>query len=244
VTWGTLLLLAGLALVDSTSVGTLLIPLWMLLDPKVRVPQFLAYVATVAGFYLVVGILLTAGAGSLRGLFAAAATHDVVSWAQLVLGVLLFVVSFWFDPKRVARRRARRGGPDPAQRWQARLAAARASYRTTVVLGVAAAGIEVMSMLPYLAAIGVIAAAGVGVGVWLPVLAGYVLVMVLPALVLLGVRLAVHRRAEPALRRLSAWMGRHMDGVLGWVLAIIGFLLARDAAVRLDLFGMGVAALA
>ncbi len=238
-TWGTLAFLGGLALVDSTSVGTLLIPLWMLLDPKVRVPQFLAYLATVAGFYFVVGVVLTAGAGSLRGLLAGAAAHHALNWAQLVLGVLLFVVSFWFEPKRVARRRARRGGPDPAQRWQARLAAARASYRTTVTLGVVAAGIEVMSMLPYLAAVGVLTASGAGVVVWLPVLGAYVLVMVLPALVLLGVRLAVHARAEPVLHRLSGWMGRHMDGVLGWVLAIIGFLLARDAAVKLDLFGMG-----
>ena len=238
-TWGTLAFLGGLALVDSTSVGTLLIPLWMLLDPRVRVPQFLAYLATVAGFYFLVGVVLTAGAGSLRGLLAGAAAHDVLNWAQLVLGVLLFVVSFRFESKRVARRRARRGGPDPAQRWQARLAAARASYRTTVTLGVVAAGIEVMSMLPYLAAVGVLTASGAGVAVWLPVLGAYVLVMVLPALVLLGVRLAVHSRAEPLLHRLSGWMGRHMDGVLGWVLAVIGFLLVRDAAVRLDLFGMG-----
>jgi cytochrome c biogenesis protein CcdA len=237
-TWGTLLFLGGLALVDSTSVGTLLIPLWMLLDPKVRVPQFLAYLATVAGFYFVVGVVLTAGAGSLRGLFAGAAANDAVNWAQLALGVLLFAASFWFDPKRAARRRSRRGGPDPAQRWQARLAAARASYRTTVALGVVAAGIEVMSMLPYLAAVGVLTASGAGVAVWLPVLGAYVLVMVLPALVLLGVRLAVHQRAEPVLRRLSGWMGRHMDGVVGWVLAIIGFLLARDAAAKLGLFGM------
>ena len=236
-TWGTLAFLGGLALVDSTSVGTLLIPLWMLLDPKVRVPQFLAYLATVAGFYFIVGVVLTAGAGSLRGLLAGAAAHDAVNWAQLVLGVLLFAVSFWFEPKRVARRRARRGGQDPAQRWQARLAAARASYRTTVTLGVVAAGIEVMSMLPYLAAVGVLTASGAAAAVWLPVLGAYVLVMVLPALVLLGVRLAVHARAEPVLHRLSGWMGRHMDGVLGWVLAIIGFLLARDAAVRLGLFG-------
>jgi Sap, sulfolipid-1-addressing protein len=100
---------------------------------------------------------------------------------------------------------------------------------------------RVMSMLPYLAAVGVITVAGPSVAVWLPVLAAYVLVMVLPALLLLGVRLAVHRQAEPVLRRLSGWLGRRMDGVLGWVLAIIGVLLAGDAAVRLGLFGLDAA---
>ena len=234
----TLVFLAGLALVDSTSVGTLLIPVWMLLAPEVRVRQFLVYLATVAGFYFAVGALLTAGAGSLRGLADGVAGNDVLSWIQLVFGVLLVAASFWFDPKRVRKRRARAGGPDPAERWQSRLAAARASYRTTAVLGLAAAGIEVASMLPYLAAIGLITAAGVSPVVWLPVLAGYVLVMVLPAVLLLGVRLAVRRRAEPVLQRLSGWMARHMDGVLSWVLAIIGILLARDAVLKLQLFGL------
>jgi hypothetical protein len=238
--WNTLAFLAGLALVDSTSVGTLLIPLWMLLAPEIRVRQFLVYLGTVAGFYFVVGVLLTAGAGSLRVLADGVAGNDLLSRIQLAFGVLLFAASFWFEPKWVRRRRARRGGPDPAERWQARLAAARASYRTTAGLGIAAAGIEVASMLPYLAAIGLITAADVSAVVWLAVLAGYVVVMVVPALLLLGIRLAVRRRAEPVLRRLSGWMARHMDGVLSWVLGIIGFLLARDAVVKLHLFGLGL----
>jgi len=37
---------------------------------------------------------------------------------------------------------------------------------------------------------------------------------------------------------LSGWMARHMDGVLSWVLAIIGILLARDAVLKLQLFGL------
>lgn len=239
--WSTLGFLAGLALVDSTSVGTLLIPLWMLLAPEIRVRQFLVYLATVAGFYLAVGVLLTTGAGALSALADGVSDNDVLSWIQLVFGGLLVAASFWFDPKRVRRRRARRGRPDPAELWQARLAAARASYRTTVGLGIAAAGIEVASMLPYLAAIGLITAADVSPAVWLPVLAGYVVIMVLPALLLLGIRLAVRRRAEAVLQWLSVWLARHMDGVLSWVLAIIGILLARDAALKLQLFGLGAA---
>jgi hypothetical protein len=241
VEWDKLVFLAGLALVDSTSVGTLLIPLWMLLAPEIRVRQFLVYLATVAGFYFLVGVLLTAGAGSLRTLADGVSGNDVLSWVQLVFGVLLFAASIWFDPKWVRRRRARRGGPDPAERWQSRLAAARASYRTTAGLGLAAAGIEVASMLPYLAAIGLITASDVSAAVWLPVLAGYVVIMVVPAVLLLGIRLAVRHRAEPVLRRLSGWLARHMDGVLSWVLAIIGILLVRDAVLKLHLFGLGAA---
>jgi hypothetical protein len=231
VEWTLLAALAGLALIDSTSIGTLLIPLWMLLEPKLRVRQFFVYLATVAGFYFVVGILLTAGAGTVRELVDGSA---VVSWIQLVLGVALFALSFYFDPKRVRRRR---GGVDPAMRWRARLSTAEASPAAMAGLGVAAAGIEVMSMLPYLAAVGLITAAGVGAPVWVPVLAGYVVVMILPALLLVGVRVALGSRVETPLQVVSAWLWRHMDGALSWVLAIIGFLLARDAVVRLGLIG-------
>jgi hypothetical protein len=232
---GTLLAaLVGLALVDSTSVGTLLIPLWMLLEPKLRVRQFVVYLGTVAGFYFVVGLVLMVGAGSLGRLLDG---NRVVSWVQLVLGVALFLLSFWFEPKRVRRRRARRGGVDTATRWRSRLSTAEASPRAMMGLGVGAAGIEVLSMVPYLAAIGLLTAADVGAPVRVSLLTAYVVVMVLPALVLLGVRTALGSRIERPLELVSAWMSRHLDGALSWVLAIIGILLARDAVLRLDLIG-------
>ena len=227
--------LAGLALIDSTSAGTLLIPLWMLLEPSLRVRQFLVYLGTVAGFYLVVGLVLMAGAGTLRGLLADAG--DVVGWAQLVLGAALFLASFWFDPKRVRARRARRGGVDAAQRWRARLSTAEGSPRAMAGLALVAVGIEVFSMVPYLAAVGLLTAADVGAPVRVALLTGYVVVMVLPAVLLLGVRAALGSRIERPLQRVSAWMSRHLDGALGWVLAIIGVLLVRDAVIRLDLIG-------
>jgi hypothetical protein len=226
--------LVGLALVDSTSVGTLLIPLWMLLEPKLRVRQFFVYLATVAGFYFVVGLVLMTGAGAVRGLLDG---NRVVGWVQLGLGVALVALSFYFDPKRVRRRRARHGGVDPALRWRARLSTAEASPRAMAGLAVIAAGIEVLSMVPYLAAIGLLTAADVSAPVRVALLTGYVVVMVLPALVLLGVRTALGSRIEKPLQLVSAWMSRHLDGALGWVLAIIGVLLARDAALRLDLIG-------
>jgi hypothetical protein len=233
--WGTLAALAGLAIVDSTSVGTLVIPLWMMLDPRFRAPLFFVYLGTVAGFYFLVGVVLTAGAGTLRGL--AADGGDALLWVQLVVGASLFALSFRYEPKRIRRRRARLAGPGPAERWQARLSTSQGSYRAMVVLALAAAGIEVLSMVPYLAAIATITASGVGAPVWLPVLAGYVVVMVLPAVVLLGIRLAVHDRIRPALEVISGWMSRRMEEALGWVLAIVGFFLTADAVTRLELIG-------
>ena len=58
--------LVGLALVDSTSFGTLLIPVWLLLAPgRTRWGRVLLYLGTVAVFYLALGVALSAGAGPL-----------------------------------------------------------------------------------------------------------------------------------------------------------------------------------
>jgi hypothetical protein len=235
VEWSLLVALAGLALVDSTSFGTLVIPLWMMLDPRFRASFFFAYLGTVAAFYFVVGVALTAGAGSLRAL--AIGGGDTLLWVQLVVGLVLFLLSFRYEPKRIRRRRMRTGGAGPEQRWQARLSTSQGSYRAMVLLGVAAAGIEVLSMLPFLAAIGLITSAAVPAPIWLPTLAGYVAVMVLPALLLLALRLALHRRIEAVLQVLSTWLSARMEEALGWVLAVVGFLLAADATTRLELIG-------
>lgn len=221
--------LAGLALIDSTSIGTLVVPIWMLLSPRVRASRFLIYLATVAIFYALVGVALVLGAEAATAAFAGLSSARWVSWAQLAIGVGLFAWSFRFDGKK--------RGPGRADRWKARLTGEDATAGAMVVLGLGAATLEVATMLPYLAAIGLITSAGLPVAGWLAVLGGYVLVMILPALVLGGLRALARHRADPLLERLSGWLARHTAGALGWVLGIAGFLLARDAAFRLGLFG-------
>lgn len=235
--FGVPLILAGLALVDSTSIGTLVIPLWMMLEPRMRVSRFMTYLATVTGFYFLVGIALVLGAGALRHALAGAGDSPALSWTQLAVGVGLFGLSFRYDSKQVAKRRAATGRPDRLSRWRQKMAGGDASTAGVVALALAAVGLEVMTMLPYLAAIGVITTAQLGAHLWLPLLLGYVLVMVLPAIVLFALRVLARRRIEPILVRLNGWMSRYSVGALGWVLGIIGFLLAADAVTRLQLVG-------
>ncbi|WP_033342506.1 GAP family protein [Catenuloplanes japonicus] len=223
--------LAGLALIDSTSIGTLVIPIWMLLAPRVRASRFLIYLATVAVFYAVVGVILVLGAEAATAAFSGLADARWVSWVQLAAGVGLFAWSFRFDGKR-------RRGPGRADRWKARLTGENATVTAMIGLGVGAAALEVATMLPYLAAVGLITSADLPVAGWLVTLAGYVLVMILPALLLGGVRALARDRIAPLLERLSTWLATHTEGALGWVLGIAGFLLARDAAFRLGLFGL------
>ena len=58
--------LAVLALIDSTSFGTLLIPIWLMLAPgRLRPGRMLLYLGTIYGFYLILGILLALGASAI-----------------------------------------------------------------------------------------------------------------------------------------------------------------------------------
>jgi len=58
-------------------------------------------------------------------------------------------------------------------------------------------------------------------------------VMVLPALLLLGGRLVAARWIDPVLRRLERWLSKNAAEMTGWVLGIVGVLLALDAVGRL-----------
>jgi cytochrome c biogenesis protein CcdA len=224
-----LLSLAGLALIDSTSIGTLFIPIWLMLVPApLRPGRILVYLGTVAAFYFVVGVLLVLGAAPLAGAIGGSLDHPVALWIQLGIGVGLFALSFRFDPKR--RRDAK---PGPVARWRERAVGGGGGARWLAGLALVAAVAEVATMLPYLGAIGMMTTSDLDAALVPVLLAGYCLVMVVPAALLLGLRAAARERVEPLLQRMSKWIERHAASTTGWVLAIAGFLVARDAAFRL-----------
>lgn len=222
--------LTGLALVDSTSFGTLVLPLMMLLAPQVRTRNLVVYLLTIAIFYFGVGVALLAGARAALAAVGPALDTTPAYVAQLVLGVALVVLSFVIDPKYVAKRRARRGLPpkEPGA-WRRRALGPEATIPTVMGIALLAGLVEVASMLPYLAAVGILVAAALPLGTQAAVLAGYVLVMIAPALVLWGLRRAAGTRIEPKLRRLEAWMQRQTGSATAWIVGIIGFLLAWNA---------------
>ncbi|QYC43945.1 hypothetical protein Nocox_31840 [Nonomuraea coxensis DSM 45129] len=223
-TIGLMLTLAAFALVDSTSFGTLVIPLYLLLSGgRSKVPGQLVYLATIAAFYFLVGVALMLGLSAAMDGLGEALHSKVAYGVQLALGVGLFALSFRFDPKY----RAKRGLPE--RRFEPRTG----GPGTMVLLGLTAGAVEVATMVPYLAAVGIMTTAGLSAAQWLPLLAGYVLVMIVPPLALIGLRGMTGARLEPRLERLRAWLTRHSASMVSWALGIIGFLLARDAAAQL-----------
>ena len=225
--------LVVLALIDSTSFGTLLIPIWFLLAPgRVPVGRILVFLGTVAAFYLTVGALLLLGLDSLLSSLNGWLEHPMVIRGQLVLGAALLVGSFFIGkPRKDAD-----GNPRPGRLTRLReraLGHQGGGLGSLVALALGATLLEVATMLPYLGAIGLLGTSDLGVIERLVVLAGYCLVMVVPALVLLLLRVVARRQVEPLLQRIARWMEKSSGEATAWIVGIVGFLIARDAVGRM-----------
>lgn len=258
--------LAVLALIDSTSFGTLLIPVWLLMSPgRVRVGRMLLYLGSIAGFYALVGLAILLGAGALSDTLSTLSETRPFLIAQLVLGAALFAWSFKLDPvggkkptepaagtpvtgttadgaatagaanSQVAALPATEPGrAGRLSRWRERvLSSESGSGRALAALAIGAGLVEVATMLPYLAALGLIGTQGPGwpvSGLWI---LGYCLVMIAPALVLTAARVFASRLVERPLGRLDGWLTKNAASTTAWVVGIVGFLVARDAIGRL-----------
>lgn len=226
----TLLALPVLALVDSTSFGTLLIPVWLMTSRQVRVRQHLLYLGIVAACYWVIGLALAFGLAAVWDDLRALLDTTPALVVELALGLALLVFAL------LPRRWRPAGRPGRAVRWRDEQLRDGASMRPLVMLALIAVGLEALTMLPYLGAVALLSAAELPGPAVAGFLLGYCLVMVLPALLLLAVRRLAARRVEPLLRRLELAARGGSQATL-WVAAVAGFLLARDAALRLDLLG-------
>jgi hypothetical protein len=219
--------LAVLALIDSTSFGTLLIPIWLLMHPgSVRPGRILVFLGTVGAFYFAVGVAVALGADAFLPQIGRFLDTRPVMWAQLVIGVALFFWSFRLDRKDGAAP-----GSGRMDRWRQRALAGTHGAGSVVSLALTAAAVEVTTMLPYLAAIGLLTTSALPAAQITLTMAGYCLLMIVPALALLIARMAAGERVTPLLTRMSDWIAR--SNALAWIVGIVGFLLARDAAVRL-----------
>jgi len=229
-TVATLGTLAVLALVDSTSFGTLLIPIWLMLAPgQLRAARIVVFLATVAVFYLLLGVLLAAGVAAFSDQLSDAVDTTQARIAMLLAGGVLLVTAF-----RIGRRKDARE-PGRLTAWRERAVGDEGSVGGLMTLAVTAASIEAASMVPYLAAIGILGTAELSWPVMLLVLVGYCVVMIVPALVLLVGRIGAARLVAPVLQKVNEWMVRNGRENTAWIVGVVGFYLA---VMGLD--GLGV----
>lgn len=231
--------LAVLALLDGLSVGTLLIPVFLLLSPgRVRGGRILLYLGTIAVFYLGIGMLFLWGLVNIVDVASAFLSSPTGLVIRLVAGAVLLIVAFTMPTGRKAEERP--SAPGRLTRWRERILDPRTRATAVMAVAIAAGLVEVASMLPYIVAMTMLADAGVDAPFRVIALVGYCGLMVAPALVLLVLRIVAAPLVQRPLERFAAWMERTGAENTAWILGIIGFLIARSAATELGLFeGLG-----
>lgn len=222
-TLGLTLTIGGLAVLDMLSPATIGISLYVLLGGgrRLAAPMFV-FLGTVAGFYFTVGVALMLGLDIAVRHLGGLVNSPVGLWAQLVLGVGMLVASF-VVPGRLSKA--------PRRPQDLRLG-------VMAALGITTGLLEVGTALPYLGAIGIMTSAELSPGIWIPMLAAYNLLMVLPPLILFGLYSLFGDRIRPRLDRWREKVESSGREAFGWILGIAGFLLARYAAAELGLFSV------
>ncbi|MGO1949274.1 MAG: GAP family protein [Mycobacteriaceae bacterium] len=226
-----------LALVDSTSIGTLVVPVLLLVtagaagttgNARRFAGRTLYYLLVIGVFYWALGLALTAGAMPLLERFQDVLTSTAAMAVYAVAGVLLLALSFWIDPKAIRKR-----GGDPeagARRWLERVRRAGGSLRALTGLALVAGVVEAASMIPYIAAVGIIADSGTGMGGAALILVGYCAVMLLPGVILSLGRALAGSRVDGLLDRIRAWGIRSAADTLSWTVGIVGVIITLNTA--------------
>ncbi|MGQ3382272.1 GAP family protein [Glutamicibacter sp. TV12E] len=246
-----------LALVDSTSIGTLVIPLWLLLrGRREAIVKVLVYLGVIAAFYWVVGVLLRSGLLLIDpGIFE----HRFFRLAGMAVGALMIIwaLSYRTDAQKAASARKKTqstagfaGAHEASEaagavateqvprRLRGRVGTALDTRTGLVALALFAGLLELPTMLPYLAAVGVMQGTGWSTGLQLVALGGYCLVMIVPALLLVAARALAGARIEIWMQKLGDKAGAYAQETLGWVVGIGGFLLIRASLSGQDLHSL------
>lgn len=205
-----LLLIGGLALLDTLSPATLGVTVYLLLTDKERLTKrLLVYLLTIAGFYFAIGVSLMLGLDFLLEIISGVFQNRIVSWTFFIIGVILFIASFYVPTKKSSDL------PAPKSK----------SILSMVALGFTTSLIEVGTAFPYFVAIGIMTTSNLSWVEWSSILAGYNFIMVLPSLVLFLFYLLFGRWMQTSLEKLRVKIANNTGSALSWIMCIVGLIL-------------------
>lgn len=205
-----LLMVGGLAVLDTLSPAALGVTVYLLLTEKERLSsRLMIYLMTVAGFYFFVGVSFMLGLDAIIAAFSSIFQNRVVSLVMLIIGGILFAASFYYPKSKKSDL------PRPKSKSKASM----------VALGFTTSLIEVSTAFPYFAAIGLMTTSNLSVFQWLPILAGYNFIMILPPLILFILHLLLGRVMQRPLERLRIKLSEHSGSAISWIMCIVGLIL-------------------
>lgn len=223
--------LTGLALIDALSLGALAIPVWLLAAPgRLQAGRVMLYLAVLAAFYAAVGVVLLLGGAALVQAGVVDLSHPVARVVLFFVGVGLLILSFVMDPGGKRGRRRLGGLGSRLTGWRDRALgltedAGSAGGGRITRLAIIAGGLELVTMIPYLGAIGLLTSSDARLPIQAGALIAYCAVMVLPALVLLFLRVLLRGALTPMLNALDQWFINNGTKTAAWVIGIVGVIL-------------------
>lgn len=214
--WMTIL---GLALLDSLSFASIVVTIFLLLSNAYRPLRIMVYLLTVAGFYILLGIVLMNGAGAMFEFWLSGwKEHAAISYIQLLLGIILVLIGVRLDNKPKGRSyKLERIKPQD-------------TYSSMMKLGITVSMIEAATMLPFLSAIGLMTTRGLEVYEWMPMLVAYCAVMIAPPCLLLTLRYLMGDKANGFLLKINRKIEPYTQEALAVIAIIAGIYLISDAS--------------
>ncbi|NDL59421.1 GAP family protein [Phytoactinopolyspora mesophila] len=207
----------GLAILDTMSPAVLGVSLFVLLSGRRRVAgPLLVFLATVALFYFAVGVGLMFGLDAVLENIGDVTESRAAMWVQAGVGAAL--LGYALLPRRYRSRR-RRVRSEPKE----------IRIPVMVGLGLGAGLLEVGMVLPYMAAIGIMTAADLSIAQWVPLVAGYNVIMVTPPLIIYFAHRLAGDRVAPRMRRWRERLRDESGETLAWIAGILGALLLLNA---------------
>ncbi|ATP39963.1 hypothetical protein CSE16_07815 [Solibacillus sp. R5-41] len=205
-----LIYLGGLALLDTLSPTIIGVTLFLVLtDNKNLTSRLSAYLFTVVLLYFSLGIIMMLGLNLIMEAFSNIFQNKIFSWGIFVLGLILFIASFFIPANNKSNI------PKPKTQ----------SIFSIIIIGVTTFIIEAGTALPYFAAIGLLTTIDIPYYQWLPIIAAYNIIMVLPALLIfLGYKL-FGKLINPILVNLRNKISRSSSSALSWIMCIVGVIL-------------------
>ncbi|KOS68862.1 hypothetical protein AEA09_10130 [Lysinibacillus contaminans] len=205
-----LLFIGALAILDMFSPAIIGVTVYVLLVGKRKQTQLIiAYLTTVIVFYFCTGVFLMLGLDIIFKPIADALSSNIAKLLMTIIGAILFIGS-WFVPKKKYAE-----SPKPKQ----------FKVNAMIGLGITTSLLEVATAIPYFASIGLMISNEFTIYEWLPVLAAYNVMMVVPALVLLLLHMLFRRFMQKPLRNLQALFQKNTSSALSWVMFFVGLIL-------------------
>ncbi|MBW8349608.1 GAP family protein [Bacillus sp. IITD106] len=203
-----------LALLDTLSPTTLGVTVYMLLTERERLTRRLfVYLLTVASFYFAVGVFLMLGLDTILQRFSGFSGNALLSQFMTFIGLGLLIGSFFVPTKPSSKPRK------PKSK----------SMSAMVMLGFTTGLLEVGTALPYFAAVGIMTAAKLTPIQWMPILASYNFIMILPPLILMGMHTLFRNWLQGPLERLRLTIEKNSGSTLSWIMGIAGVIILINA---------------